>query len=90
MMRYRDIYSKTLSKWGEKAQFDQTIEECAELIATLQHFARGKAGRGDVIHELADVYLMVGQLMYMFGEEELDAAVKVKVAKLNTLLSEET
>jgi hypothetical protein len=56
----------------------------------LQHFARGKAGRGDVIHELADVYLMVGQLMYMFGEEELDAAVKVKVAKLNTLLSEET
>ena len=41
MMRYRDIYAKTIDKWGEKAQYAQAIEECAELIATLQHFARG-------------------------------------------------
>ncbi len=89
MMRYREIYAKTISKWGEKAQYDQAIEECAELIATLQHFARGKVDSSAVVHELADVFLMVGQLAYMFGEEPLHAAIEDKVAKLQLLLDGE-
>ncbi len=88
MMRYREIYAKTISKWGEKAQYDQTIEECAELIATLQHFTRGKVDRAAVVNELADVFLMVGQLTYMFGEEQLAAAVEGKIAKLTLLLED--
>lgn len=88
MMRYREIYTKTIRKWGEKAQYDQAIEECAELIATLQHFARGKVDSRAVVHELADVFLMVGQLAYMFGEEQLHAAVEDKVAKLQLLLDD--
>ncbi len=88
MMRYRDIYMKTIDKWGEKAQYDQMIEECAELIATLQHFARGKVDQDVVVDELADVYLMVGQLTYMFGEDNLHEAVDNKLAKLKLLLEE--
>ncbi len=88
MMRYRDLYMKTIDKWGEEAQYDQMIEECAELIATLQHFARGKVAQDVVIDELADVFLMVGQLTYMFGEDPLHAAVDNKVAKLKLLLEE--
>lgn len=89
MMRYRKIYAKTISKWGEKAQYDQAIEECAELIAALQHFARGKVGKEAVVHELADVFLMVGQLAYMFGEEQLSAAVDDKIIKLSQLLEDD-
>ncbi|MGK2905844.1 MAG: antitoxin [Desulfuromonadales bacterium] len=89
MMRYREIYAKTISKWGESAQYDQTIEECAELIATLQHFARGKVDKDAVVNELADVFLMVGQLTYMFGEDQLSAAVEQKIAKLQLLLEED-
>lgn len=89
MMRHREIYAKTIMKWGEQAQYDQAIEECAELITTLQHFARGKVDRDRVIEELADVFLMVGQLAYMFGEERLDAAVETKIAKLRLLLDSE-
>ena len=88
MMRYREIYAKTIDKWGEKAQYDQTIEECAELIATLQHYARGKVSREAVIHELADVFLMVGQLTYILGEDKLLAAVEDKVGKLRYLLED--
>jgi NTP pyrophosphatase (non-canonical NTP hydrolase) len=90
MMRYQDIYMKTIDKWGEEAQYDQMIEECAELIATLQHFARGKVDRNDVVDELADVFLMVGQLTFMFGEERLHEAVENKIAKLKLLLDEDT
>ncbi len=86
MMRYREIYAKTIKKWGQEAQYDQTIEECAELIATLQHFARGKVGKDAVVDEQADVFLMVGQLTYMFGEDQVAAAVEKKVAKLQLLL----
>jgi NTP pyrophosphatase (non-canonical NTP hydrolase) len=88
MMRYRDIYMKTIDKWGEEAQYDQMIEECAELIATLQHFARGKVKQDVVVDELADVFLMVGQLTYMFGEDKVHAAVGNKITKLKLLLEE--
>ena len=86
MMRHRDLYAKTIDKWGEQAQYAQAVEECAELIATLQHFTRGKVDRAVVIDELADVYLMIGQLIYMFGEEAFTAAVENKIIKLHQLL----
>ncbi len=89
MLRHRDIYAKTIAKWGEKAQYEQAVEECAELIATIQHFARGKVDRGVVVDELADVYLMVGQLIYMLGEEDFTSAVDKKINKLHKLLSED-
>lgn len=88
-MRHSEIYERTLLKWGEKAQYDQTIEECAELIATLKHYARGKVDVETVVDELADVYLMVGQLTFMLGEDRLRQAVARKIAKLEVLLDEE-
>ncbi len=81
-----DIYRATLEKWGEKAQYEQMVEECAELIAALKHYERGKIGRDEIIAELADVTLMVGQLTWMLGEEEVAAAIEVKLEKLGKLL----
>lgn len=85
----QDIYKATLEKWGEDAQYDQAVEECAELIAALKHFRRGKIDRRAVISELADVSLMLGQLTWMFGEEEVAAATEQKLSKLKTLLENE-
>ena len=86
-MKLESIYRATLEKWGEQAQYDQAVEECAELIATLQHFARGKVDRRVVIDELADVYLMIGQLIHMFGEEDFTCALDKKITKLHELLN---
>lgn len=86
MMKHEEIYRATLAKWGEQAQYDQAVEECAELIAALKHFRRDKVDAAAVISELADVTLMIGQLTYMFGPEEVEKAVAVKLAKLHNLL----
>jgi NTP pyrophosphatase (non-canonical NTP hydrolase) len=86
MNKYHSVYRATLAKWGEEAQYDQAVEECAELIAALKHFKRDKIGREQVIEELADVALMVGQLSFMFGEEQVQQAVERKLAKLGKLL----
>jgi NTP pyrophosphatase (non-canonical NTP hydrolase) len=88
MMRYKDLYVRTINKWGVEAQCDQAVEECAELIASLKHLKRGKVSEDELIDELADVYLMLGQLIYMFGEDKFDAAVDRKILKLEKLLAE--
>jgi NTP pyrophosphatase (non-canonical NTP hydrolase) len=58
------------------------VEECAELIAALKHLRRGRVDEDAVAEELADVYLMVGQLTYMLGEERVAIAVERKVGRL--------
>ncbi|MDA3904106.1 MAG: antitoxin [Desulfuromusa sp.] len=80
------LYQKTLDRWGEDAQYDQTVEECAELIAALKHFRRGKVNQQAVIDELADVTLMLGQLTWMFGTERVKESVQKKLEKLHKLL----
>ncbi len=84
-----DLYKKTVEKWGEEAQYDQAIEECAELITALQHLKRKKNDRQAVIDELADVTLMLGQLTWMFGENQVQQAIGFKLKKLSILLEEE-
>ena len=85
-MDMQPIYQKTIAKWGEEAQYDQAIEECAELIVALKHFRRGKVTSQAVIDELADITLMVGQLTWMFGSEDVEASIQKKLVKLNKLL----
>lgn len=87
LMAYREIYAATLAKWGEEAQYDQAVEECAELIAALKHLRRGRVGKDEVAGELADVYLMIGQLVYMLGEERVATAIEEKLARLHSHLS---
>jgi NTP pyrophosphatase (non-canonical NTP hydrolase) len=85
-----EIYRAALNKWGTEAQFDQMVEECAEMITVLKHFRRGRVGEAEVIAELADVTLMVGQLTFIFGEERVQQAVQDKLRKVRDLLSDVT
>ena len=89
MMKHTEVYKATLKKWGADAQYDQAIEECAELITALKHLKRGKIDEDRVVAELADVYLMVGQLSYMFGPDKVESAVGKKLDKLAGLLADE-
>lgn len=86
-MQMENIYRATLDKWGEEAQYDQAVEECAELITALKHYRRGKIDKQAVIEELADVTLMLGQLSWMFGSEQVDKTVTAKLIKLDKLLT---
>ena len=54
---------------GRDAVFNQTIEECAELIVAIRHFARfGMTEKvtqlSEVWEEIADVEVMLEQLKY--------------------------
>ena len=59
-----DIYQDALDHFGEKAQAQQTMEECAELIVALNKaFNRGfDQCLLNVAEEIADVEIMLEQL----------------------------
>lgn len=88
-MDLQELYRRTLDLWGEQAQYDQAVEECSELCAALMHYRREKVPPQQVIDELADVTLMVGQLTWMFGEDRVREAVERKRAKLEQLMARE-
>lgn len=81
-----EIFQATLEKWGAEAQYDQMIEECAELIIALKHYRRGKIDREAVVDELADVTLMLGQLTWMFGPPIVEQSIQRKLEKLSELM----
>lgn len=89
-MDLEKLYRSTVEVWGEQAQYDQAAEECAELIAALMHYRREKVDAQQVIDELADVTLMIGQLTWMFGPQLVDEAVQRKRQKLDGLMQRET
>ena len=75
---------------GRERVCDQTIEECAELIVALRHFARFSNGEritqvSEVWSEIADVEIMLEQLKYqMYGEKEVE---KIKTEKIERQLA---
>ena len=73
------LYDECMEYWGLEKQSRMVQEECAELILAVSHFNRGrKYGEGDVIEELADVYLMIHQLMRYFGDEKVWEVIDFK------------
>jgi NTP pyrophosphatase (non-canonical NTP hydrolase) len=88
-LELEQLYRSTVDVWGEQAQYDQAVEECAELIAALMHYRREKVDAQQVIDELADVTLMLGQLTWMFGNERVEEAVQRKRIKLDDLMERE-
>ncbi|MBR5306865.1 MAG: hypothetical protein IKU47_08075 [Oscillospiraceae bacterium] len=75
---------------GVDAVFNQTIEECAELIVRIRHFARfGMTEKltqlNDVWEEIADVEIMLEQLKYhLYSSNAVD---NIKAQKIERQLA---
>ena len=55
-----EILLTAIRTYGEKAQEDVAIEECAELIQAISHKHRGR--QHNIPEEIADVEIMLEQL----------------------------
>jgi len=81
------LYKAAIEQWGETAQLDQAIEECAELIVAINKYKRvafyGDSGTAEdaiagVKEEAADVLIMLEQLAEMYGGFEDMKALKLR------------
>lgn len=85
----KKLYDACTARWGEVAQAQQAVEECGELIqAVSKIFFRGKFDDKhleDLASEMADVAIMMEQLVHILGPN-FDKTVEEKVEyKLNRL-----
>lgn len=86
------ILDKAVEKYGER-QLDQCQEELAELIVAISKYKRVSAkeeGRtrvraiNDVIEEIADVRIMIKQVMMLLDISETEVS-NIETSKLNRL-----
>ena len=92
-----NIYQQTIDKWGETAQLDQMMEEMAELTLAISKYKRQfndslldyqKVGVMENLYvEIADVKMMIEQMEYMFGQENVDKAYQKQMEKLKRELN---
>jgi hypothetical protein len=83
-----DVYQDAIETWGEHAQLDMVIEECAELIKEVCKWQRKGKMPETVLDELADVQIMLTQLENICSKHNPKARETIattKTFKLNRL-----
>ena len=80
-----DILEKAIEKYGEK-QLDQAQDELAELIVAISKYKRNenKFTISNVIEEIADVNIMIKQVMMLLDIKEFEVKSE-EISKLNRL-----
>lgn len=73
--------------YGVEKQSMQTCEECGELITAVSKLTRGETSARilSLIEEIADVRIMMSQLMLLYGISDLEVT-EVMQAKLERQL----
>ena len=81
------LYKDCMEFWGFEKQARVVQEECAELIVATSHILRGrKGGYKKMLEEVADVYLMVQQMMIYFGKDQVMDVVDFKSDRVKAKL----
>lgn len=86
-----NVLKDAIVKYGAKAQLRQLQEECAELIAAINHCFRGRENASmEFLEEFVDVYVVMFQL-YIAAKSPLDfyQMFEIKMARLKERLSKE-
>ena len=76
-----EIYQKALDTYGPEAQTTMVFEEMAELQKELCKHARGKDNVDAIAEEIADVQIMLEQMILLYhcpGMVECFKAAKIK------------
>ena len=90
-MEDKKIYKEALDKYGAQMQETICIEELSELQKALCKNIRGKGSMEDISEEIADVQIMLAQMILLFNlESEVEKWRKTKLERLRDRLSEVT
>ena len=86
----RKLYGQCLDKWGPNSQIDMCIEEMSELIQALckaKRYKKPDKWLAQVYEEIADVTIMLEQVISIFdGEEVVPMVVKRKLKRLSEMV----
>lgn len=88
-MKASQIFRKALETYGPDAQTLMVFEEMAELQKELCKHARGKDNRLAIAEEIADVWIMLNQMILLHDcAEDVKRIMKEKLERLEGNLQE--
>lgn len=81
------ILTNALEHFGATNQIYKAIEELGELQVELLKHLKGVRDNGeDILNELADVLIMINQMIKLFGNEECEQVADWKLTRLKGLM----
>ena len=86
----RKIQQTALNTHGIIKQQWMLIEECGELLNAIAKSKRNRAGKDEIITELADVSIIVEQMAFFYGEEDFNKEKERKLLRLKERLQKHT
>lgn len=91
MTTIETIIQKAIDTYGYDLQKQVAIEEMSELTKEICKDFRGKANRENIVEEIADVQIMLYQLMAMYNisDTELAITLGLKITRLDERLKGE-
>lgn len=76
-------YTDALECWGEEFQRSMFHEEVGEVLTAISHEKRGRCGKEAVLEELADLQIMLNQMVILYGsDEEFKDIINAKLTRL--------
>lgn len=93
----KELYKELLKAWGNDAQLHMCIEEMSELTKEICKYFRAYNEQNTeklekvidaLCSEVADVYNMLDQLSYIFGEERVEKYRKEKLIRVKSILDD--
>lgn len=84
----RRVLQRAIDEWGREHQTIIAIEELSELQKELTKTLRGYNRKEGLIEEMADVYIMLGQLklMYNITDTEVLFVADAKLQRLSRIM----
>jgi NTP pyrophosphatase (non-canonical NTP hydrolase) len=76
------VSGDTIKAWGDEAQLNKTVEECAELIVAIQHAKTRTLDVRAVASEIADVLVMTICAARVIGIEIVSEEMNKKITRL--------
>lgn len=83
----KQILLDAIAKYGMESQERMMVEECAELMNALMKQHRGRAFFDDVITEIADVQIVLWQMMLVYGMDKVNAEIERKLSRLRNRMN---
>lgn len=83
------VMQSALDAFGEARQVDKCLGEMHELGEVLLSHRYGEASAAQVIDEIADGFVTLGQMRLLYGPEAVDERIKVKLARLVRLVADQ-
>lgn len=87
-----NICTQAVAHYGNRSQLEKAEEECLELALALQRLksSADRVTRQEIITEVADVQIMLYQVLMIIGCEDFEEELEYKVKRLKQRLEDET